>query len=108
MTWARKGNAIHVKSQKLLKDVILPVLVHKPNVDKNQYFRYRVSIGNLINYQFKQLGFRSIRRKQGDEYFYNNDIGQKSLAKVFKKIQTDKKPKLPAKKAASPERNIAD
>ena len=37
------------------------------------------------NLKFKKLGFKSIRRKQGDEYFYNNDISNRSLAKLFKK-----------------------
>ena len=54
------------------------------------------------------MGFRSIRRKQGDEYFYNNDIGQKSLAKVFKKIQTEKKQKAPLKKPMQVEKNTND
>lgn len=37
-------------------------------------------------FQFKTLGFKSIRRKQGDEYFYNNEVNHRSLGKLFKKF----------------------
>ena len=96
MTWSRKGNALHVKSLKPFKDRVLPVLVDSK--DNMTLFKHRVSLmkQNRSNYiftaefvsdsfQFKQLGFKSIRRKQGDEYFYNNDISNRSMHKLFKK-----------------------
>lgn len=125
MTWSRKGNAIHVKSQRSLKERVFPVLVGSS--DNGEAFRRRVStrtfhlnsshyvlvinhfrfsyrplmFGQMVSHftkhiltiylfaivQIKMLGFKSIRRRQGDEYFYNNDVNQCSLQKLFKKNQ---------------------
>lgn len=93
MTWSKKGNAIHIKNQRGIKDKIVPTLLGFEGTEK--LFRKRVSgLLKMTKIQFKQLGFKSIRRKQGDEYFYNNDISNRSLAKLFKKYAAPAKPKL--------------
>lgn len=49
------------------------------------------------------LGFKSIRRRQGDEYFYNVDVNHCSLQKLFKKNQgSSNAPPLPVIKRNKP------